>query len=65
MTTPSRTLQATIVREGSMCFIRLPKPVFGKVRAGEHVEAVEGAKKPETRVRRIAKAVRDLEVKGQ
>jgi len=33
---PSKTFRATIVREGSMCFIPLtfdPKPVFGKVRA--------------------------------
>src|SRR5437016_13878300 len=32
----SKTFRATIVREGSMCFIPLtfdPKPVFGKVRA--------------------------------
>lgn len=33
---PSKTFRATIVREGSMCFIPLtfdPKDVFGKVRA--------------------------------
>ena len=34
--TPSKTFRATIVRDGSMCFIPLtfdPKPVFGKIRA--------------------------------
>ena len=36
MAMPSKTFRAKIVREGSMCFIRLtfdPKDVFGKVRA--------------------------------
>src|SRR4029450_3391518 len=34
--TPSKTFKATIVRDGSMCFIPLtfdPREVFGKVRA--------------------------------
>ena len=63
----TRSFKTAVYREGSMCFIPVPfdpRPVFGKVRAlsythqREHVEAIEGAKKRETRARRIAQAVK-------
>ena len=44
---------------------REPKPdVFDIDYNAEHAEAIEGAKRPETRARRVAKAVEMLEGKG-
>ena len=73
---PSKTYNTTIVRDGSVCFIPVsfdPRAVFGKTRAPvkvtqaasfthqrEHVEAITEAKKPETRARRIQRAVQAL-----
>jgi hypothetical protein len=50
----SKTFTTTIVRDGSACYIPVP---FDYTHQREHVEAIGDAKKPETRARRIERAV--------
>jgi Domain of unknown function (DUF1905) len=70
------TFKTTIVRDGSMCFIPITfdsKAIVGKVRVPVKVtlngytfqstKSIEGAKKPETRTRRIEAAVREIRVR--
>ena len=59
----SKTFTTTIYREGAMCLIPLTFDRWAALsytNQKEYAEAVEGAKKPETRARRIAGAVATL-----
>jgi uncharacterized protein YdeI (YjbR/CyaY-like superfamily) len=65
---PSKTFKAKIVREGSI-FVKALKATdsiwerwqaLSYTHQREHVEAIEDAKQPETRTRRIQKAIQQI-----